>query len=162
MVAVKKILNSEGRESDGKQKAAELRKAVHDGAEGRLFDGVGSGLSALSVMLAGITGNADGANDFAVHQERNTAFNRHCAFDAENAESSATSREGILEGLGGPLEASRAARFRNANIGAANLGVVHLLVVDEVAIGVYDGHSHIPIILASFGESRRSGLLGVL
>ena len=45
---------------------------------------------------------------------------------------------------------------------AAQLRVVHLFVVNQVAAGINYGHCHVPIILARFGQRSRCGLFGVL
>src|SRR6516164_2764629 len=113
-------------------------------------------------MIARVARDADGADDFAFEHQGNAAFNGHDAFKTKNAQAASTSGEGVLKSLGGALEARGSAGFRDADIGAAELRAVHLLVVDKVSAGVYDGERHVPVVLARFGESRHSGLLGVL
>src|SRR5215472_2887433 len=109
-------------------------------------------------MIARVAGDADGADDFAFEHQGNTAFNGHDAFKTKNAQAAATSGEGVLKSLGGALEAGGSAGFRDADIGAAELRAVHLLVVDKVSAGVYDGDGNIPVIFSSLGECRCSGL----
>jgi len=127
-----------------------------------LFEGVYAGLGAYRVMIAGVARDANGADDFALHNDGDAAFNGHSAFETKNAKASAAGGEGLLKSLGRALEAGRGACFRDADIGAAELRVVHLLVVDKVSAGVYDGDGHIPVIFSSLGESRCSGLFCVL
>src|SRR6516225_110869 len=127
-----------------------------------LFQRVYAGLGTLGVMFARVPRDADGADDFAFNNDGDAAFDGHSALETKNAKCSAAGGESVLKSLGRALEAGGRAGFRDADIGAAELSVVHLLVVDKVSAGVYDGDGHIPVIFAGLGESRRCGLLGVL
>jgi hypothetical protein len=117
-----------------------------------LLDGVGAGFGALGVVFAGVAGNADGADDFAVLDDGDAAFDGDGAFNAENARAYRAGGECILEGFGGALKENSGAGFGDAELGAAELSVIHLLVVDEIAGSVDDGDGHGPIVFAGFGE----------
>src|SRR5208282_4795129 len=103
-------------------------------------------------MLTGISGEANAANDLAVLDEGNAAFNRYGTFQPKYAETYPTSSQGVLKGLGRTLEQRRRAGFVNGDLSATELGIVHLLVIDEVTAGVDNRNRHVPVVLASLGE----------
>lgn len=124
----------------------------------RLFDSVGAGFGALAIVLAAIARDADSTDDFPVADDWNAPFDGYSAFNAEKPKSCAACSEGILEGLGGPLEKSSRACLGNADLGAAQLRVVHFLVINEVARGIHNGHRHGPVIFARLGKRGLCGL----
>ena len=54
----------------------------------RLLKRVRTRLRADAVVIAAVARNSDGANDLAVHDERNAAFERNPARQAQNAQAS--------------------------------------------------------------------------
>src|SRR5215472_13871201 len=74
-------------------------------------EGIDAGLSAHAIVIAGVPGKADGADDLAVRNDWNSAFYRHRALKTKNAKTGATRCQRVLERLGRALEARRGAGF---------------------------------------------------
>src|SRR5258708_31810851 len=80
-----------------------------------LFDGGCPGLGPLAVVITAVAGEANGADDFAVGNERNSSFHRHRTSDSQNAQTWAAGGQRILKRLGGALELRRRACFFNGH-----------------------------------------------
>src|SRR5437016_13939397 len=102
---------------------------------GRRIQGLHPRFGALAVLFAGAAGEPDSTYNLAIDGQRNTAFNRDCSFDAKNAKSRSTGCQRILKCLGRALEPGSGAGLADGDVGAAILGVIHLLVVDEGTVG---------------------------
>src|SRR5215469_2135569 len=132
----------------------------------KLFnDGCADG-GALTIMLAGIARQTNSANNhlavLSVDDQGDAAFNRDRARQSQDADPRAAGCQGVLKSLGRTLEASCRSRLFNRDFGAAQLRIVHLLVVDQRAVWVYDGHCHGPMVLDSFCQGGSRSLLGII
>jgi len=76
-----------------------------------LLDRLRARFGGLSVLFARAAGGADRADDLAIHENRQSAFNWHGAFERKETEAGAARGERVLQGLGRPLEARRRARL---------------------------------------------------
>src|SRR5258705_13941000 len=124
--------------------------------------GVDARLRALAVLRARAARQADAADHLAADHDRQAAVDGHGALDPEHAQTLAALRQHVLERLGRPLEPRRRAGLLLADDRAADGRVVHLLEVDEIAVGVHHRHRHRPAVLAHFGQRRGGNLLRVL
>jgi ACS family glucarate transporter-like MFS transporter len=102
-------------------------------------------LRADAVVIAAVTGNSDGTNDLVVHDERNAAFERNAARQAQNAQSGPATGDHILKCLARSLEAHRCAGFLDRDVRASNLGIIHFLVVHQGAAGIDHRNRHLPV-----------------
>ena len=73
----------------------------------------------------------------------------------------AATRNCILVGLGGPLEACGRTRLVNRQVDAAELGAIDLFKEHKIAVRVDDGDGHGPAILLRFGHGDRGDSLRV-
>jgi len=113
-------------------------------------------------VFAGVAGDAYGAYDFAGDEDGDAAFDGYCAFDFEDAQAQAATGESVLKGFGGALEANGGAGFGDAELGAGELGVVHLFVINEIAGVVDDGDGHGPVVFLGFGDGGSGEFFGVV
>src|SRR5260221_14207572 len=109
------------------------------------------GRGALSVVLAEISRDADGADQLSFLEKRQTAFDGPGSFEPQDPQVLGALCERVLQDLGRALEERGRARFGDGDGGAAELRVVGLLVIDQRAGGIDDGHDHEPTVLAPPG-----------
>src|SRR5258706_15324540 len=95
----------------------------------RLLQCVRAGLGALTVLRAGAARQADRADDFAVHHERQAAFNGHRVLEPQDAKTFPAGSERILKRLRRALEQRGRARLGDRDGDAAGLRPVHLLEI---------------------------------
>src|SRR5208282_4512721 len=101
-----------------------------------LLNRINSRLGTLAILRAGAARNPNRSHNLAVADERNAALNRRCALQSENAQTVPACRQCILERLRRPLEQGSGAGLVNRDVGASELGIVHLLVINQITCGV--------------------------
>src|SRR5262249_25116447 len=125
-----------------------------------LLERRGSGSGALAVVLGEVSGYPDCPNEFAADHQGHPALYRHRIREAENTQIEAAAGERILKRFGRPLVERRRAGFVNCYLGAAKLGDVIFLEVDQRAPWIDDGNRHVPVVLARFRRGDRRRTLG--
>ena len=120
----------------------------------RLFQRRDACLGRAAVLIATAAGGADSPNQFAVHNNRDAAFNWDRAGEAKNAKAFPARSDGVLERFCRAAEKGRRFRFVHRDFDAAQLGVRHPFEIHEVATGIDDRDCHGPIVLASLGNGR--------
>src|ERR1700751_3760785 len=126
-----------------------------------LFQCVGADLCALRILRGSAAGQRNGANNFALYHDGNTSLQRRRAFQAQIPEPIATLGNLILKPFRWPLEKRRRTRLADGKLGAPDLRVVDLLVINKSAVGIDHGEGHCPIILSRFRDRSCGSLLGV-
>lgn len=104
----------------------------------------------MAVLRALAAGDTDGADDSAILNERDAAFDGHGAGDLDDAHANAAAGDCIFECFCGALEENCGAGLVHGELDAAELSAVHFLEEDKFAGGVDDGDGHEPAVLLAF------------
>src|SRR5260370_15276275 len=131
------------------------------GGWNRLFDGVGSCLGHLAVVLLGPAAGADRTEDFSAGDKGKPALQRGSAVQSQDGRAAAGER--ILEDLARPPEQGGGAGLVYGDLDRSQLGVVHSLEVNQKPAMVEDGNGigRGPDLF-DFLDGCRRGLLGVV
>jgi hypothetical protein len=100
----------------------------------------------LAILGAGATRNSDGPDKLAGHDNRNTAINRNCACETQQAKTFSASGYTILEDFGRTPEQGCRTRFLDGQVDASGLGVLHFFKINQIATGIDDGYRLLPIV----------------
>src|SRR5260370_31902636 len=84
-----------------------------------LFQSVGAGFGADAVVVARVARDADGSDDLAVHDDRDSAFDWNSSFQTQHADARATARNGILKRLRRAFEAHGRAGLADGHLRAS-------------------------------------------
>src|SRR2546425_1350919 len=131
-------------------------------AGGALLQRVGTRLGGLRVLLGRHTGDADPADDLAVDDDRDPAFERARAAEPQETEVSAALSDEILEDLGWPPEEDGRVRLLTRDVDTAELRAVEPVQGHQVAARIEDGDGDVPLVLRRLGLGARHRLLGLL
>ena len=99
-------------------------------------------------MLGEIAGDADGADELAIDEERQASIDGHRAFERKDADAQASLFQRVLERLRRTLVERGRSGLVDGDVRAAVLGRVRLLEVDQRAGRIDDGDGHEPLVLA--------------
>src|SRR5712691_8832079 len=127
-----------------------------------LLHRVGTSFGALRVLCASRAADANRAHNLSVHYQRNSSFHGHCTLDAQDPPPFTAGRQRVLQGFCRPLKQRGRAGFINRHVGAAELRVIHFLVIDKVSPLIDDRHRDSPIIFRRLRERRCGRLLRIL
>src|SRR5262245_12623212 len=97
-----------------------------------------AGLGADFVFRAGSTGDSKSSDQFAVHNDGQAALNRNGILQAKHEQSIAAPPQSFLKHLRRPLEDRRGLCLRDRNVHAADLSLIQLFQIDEMATWIYD------------------------
>src|SRR2546429_3005973 len=98
---------------------------------------------------------------FFSSRRRHTRCSRDWSSDVCSSDLLAACRKRVLKHFGRPLEQSRGAALINRYLGAAELRIVHLLVITEIARRIDNGHGHVPVVFHRLGKRRCSSFFGI-
>ena len=121
----------------------------------RYFNAVDAGAGDLCVLRRQHAGDADGADDLAVHHDRQAAFERHDILQRQKAQAGAAAGDGVVQHLGRPLEHQCGLRLALRDLDRGQLHVVVTMQHDDMAAAVDDGDDDRPVVLGGFGFRPR-------
>ena len=127
----------------------------------RSFQTGKSGLGHLTVFRGLDAGHANGADDFAVVNDRQTALDWKAAGQLQDSQVRAALFERIFEFLGRTAKQGRGLRFFLRDRDAAQLRIVQPSESDQVTGAIDDGDGDRPFVLDGFGLGRRHNLTGL-
>src|SRR5262245_32666571 len=128
----------------------------------RLLHRVDARLSDLSVLLRGDTGHADRTDDLPIVNDGDTAFEHAGPGDPQEPEVAAALLDEVGEHLRGPPKGDGGVGLLPRDLEASKLCAVHAMHHHEIAAGVQDGDTDVPLVLVRLGLGARHHLLGLL
>jgi hypothetical protein len=127
-----------------------------------LFDGVGARFGNLAILRAGATRNSDGPDELAVRDNRNTAINRNCACETQQAKTLPATGYTVLEDFGWTPEQGRRIRFLDRQGDTSCLCVLHFFKIHQIAPGIDDGYRVLPIVFPRLGNCGGGRVFGAI
>src|SRR6266481_2746485 len=127
-----------------------------------LLHRVRASFRALRVLRTRRAADTDRAYNFSVHHQWNPSLHRYHALQGKNPQTISSARQHILKCLRRPLKQRGRAGFINRHVGAAELRVIHFLVIDKVSPLIDDRHRDSPIIFRRLRQRRCGRLLRIL